>query len=178
MSKTLRARRISRVLGGGLAATAMAAGLSLATSGAAHADSSFTVHLSPENTFGLLLDVNGASYAPGASVIDWYANGGQNQAWTFIPDGVGGVYEIQNVNSGLCLTTDGVAGDGVYQLQCTGSLPQRWSTALTPSNPGSFSIQSSWTHLYLDVNGNSGWAGATIDTWYGNGQLNQFFTAL
>jgi hypothetical protein len=178
MSKTLRSRRPRRVVGGGLAAAALAAGLAVGTSGPAHADSSFTVHLSPENTLGLLLDVNGASQAAGASVIDWYANGGQNQAWTFVPDGTGGVYEIQNVNSGLCLTTDGVAGDGVYQLQCTGSLPQRWSTALTPSNPGSFSIQSQWTHLYLDVNGDSPWAGASLDTWYRNDQLNQFFTAL
>jgi hypothetical protein len=177
MDKSLRTRRTRRVVGGGLAATALAAGLTLGASGAAHADSGFTVHLSPNNTFGLLLDVNGASQSAGAGVIDWYANGGQNQSWTFIPFG-NNVYEIQNVNSGQCLTTDGVAGDGVYQLQCTGSLPQKWSTQITPSAVGAYTIRSAWTGLYLDVNSASPWAGTTIDTWYSNGQSNQYFAAL
>lgn len=71
-----------------------------------------------------------------------------------------------------------MAGDGVYQLQCTGSLPQKWSTAITPSAIGASTIRSAWTGLYLDVNGNSSWAGATIDTWPYNGQSNQYFGAL
>ena len=177
MNKNLLTRRARRVLGGGLATTVLAAGLTLGASGAAHADGGFTIHLTPNNTLGLLLDVNGASQSPGAGVIDWYADGGQNQAWTFIPFG-NNVYEIQNVNSGQCLTTDGVAGDGVYQLQCTGSLPQKWSTPITPSAVGAYTIKSAWTGLYLDVNGNSSWPGATVDTWYYNGQSNQYFGAL
>lgn len=175
--RTRRVRRVRRALGGSLAATAMAAGLAVATSGTAHADSSFTVHVSPNNTLGLLLDVNGASQSPGAGVIDWYANGGQNQSWTFISFGNSN-YEIQNVNSGQCLTTDGVAGDSVYQLQCTGSLPQLWHTALTPSGAGAYAIQNDWSYLFLDVNNASPWAGTTIDTWYWNGGENQYFEAL
>ena len=177
MSKHPRTRGIRRLLGGGLAASALAAGLTLGTGTAAHADSGFTVHLTPNNTLGLLLDVNGASTAPAAGVIDWYANGGANQAWTFIPFG-NDTYEIQNVNSQLCLTTDGVAGDGVYQLQCVGGAQQKWVTALSPSAFGAYPIRNLYSGLYLDVSGNTAWPGATIDTWYWNGQNNQYFGAV
>jgi hypothetical protein len=177
MSENSRARRIRRVLGGGLAASALAAGLTVGAGQAAHADSSFTVHLTPNNTLGLLLDVNGASTAPGAGVIDWYANGGANQVWTFIPFG-NSTYEIQNAGSGLCLTTDGVAGDGVYQLQCVGGDQQKWITGLTPSAVGAYPIRSVSSGLFLDVSGNTAWPGAAIDTWYWNGQNNQYFAAL
>jgi len=177
LSKTPRARRARRLLGGGLAASALAAAVTIGAGGAAHADSTFTVHLTPNNTFGLLVDVNGASTAPNAGVIDWYANGGSNQVWTFIPFG-NSTYEIQNANSSLCLTSDGVAGDGVYQLQCAGGAQQKWSTALTPSAIGAYPIRNVSSGLYLDVNGNSSWPGATIDTWYWNGQSNQYFAAV
>lgn len=177
MTKNTRMSRTRRILGGGLAASILAAGLTLGTGAAAHADSGFTVHLTPNNTLGLLLDVNGASTAPGAGVIDWYADGGGNQSWTFIPFG-SSTYEIQNVNSGLCLTTDGVAGDGVYQLQCAGGAQQKWSTGLTPSAIGAYSIQNVSSGLYLDVSGNTAWPGATIETWYWNGQGNQYFAAI
>lgn len=176
MTKTSHGSRVRRLLGG-CAAVASAAGLAIGAGGTAQADSAFTVHLTPNNTLGLLVDVNGGSRAPGANVIDWYANGGGNQVWTFIPFG-NNTYEIQNANSGLCLTTDGIAGDGVYQLQCAGAAPQKWSTALTPAAFGAYPIQSAYSGLYLDVAGNTPWAGATIDTWYWNGQNNQYFAAL
>jgi hypothetical protein len=177
MNENPRIRRRHRRLAATLAATALAAGLAAATGPAARADSSFTVHLTPDNPLGLLLDVSGASTAPAAGVIDWYANGGANQSWTFIPFG-NRVYEIQNVNSGLCLTTDGVAGDGVYQLQCAGGAPQLWSTAITLTGVGAGTIRSVYSGLYLDVSGNTAWPGATIDTWYWNGQDNQYFGAV
>ncbi|WP_042384097.1 RICIN domain-containing protein [Streptacidiphilus melanogenes] len=177
MSRTAHNRGLRCRIGGGLAATALAAGLALGASGTASADSGFTVHLSPNNTLGLLLDVNGASQSPGAGVIDWYANGGANQQWRFVPFG-NNVYELVNVNSGMCLTTDGVAGDGVYQLQCAGGAQQLWSTGITPSAVGAYPIRSTYSGLYLDVSGNTAWPGATIDTWYWNGQGNQYFEAL
>ena len=176
-TKTPRARRTRRLLGGGLAASALAAALTVGAGGAAHADSAFTVHLTPNNTFGLLVDVNGGSTAPNAGVIDWYANGGANQVWTFIPFG-NSTYEIQNANSSLCLTSDGVPGDGVYQLQCAGGAQQKWVTALTPSAIGAYPIRNVSSGLFLDVSGNSPWAGTTIDTWYWNGQSNQYFAAV
>ena len=55
--------------------------------GPASASSGFTTHITPNNTLGLLLDVQGGSTQPGAPVIDWYANGGANQEWTFSTTG-------------------------------------------------------------------------------------------
>lgn len=161
-----------------------AAAVSVATAGvlaggaaSAQAASGFTIHISPNNTLGLLLDVNGGSTSPGTGVIDWYANGGANQVWTFIPFG-NNVYEIQNENSGQCLTTDGVAGDQVYQLQCAGGTDQLWQTGLNPSTASAWTIDDPYTGLYLDVNSDSPWAGTSIDTWYYNGGANQYFAAL
>ncbi len=170
-----RASRLSAVLA--LLATPALLGAVLA--GPASASTSFTVHVTPNNTLGLLLDVSGASTAPGAPVIDWFANGGANQEWTFLPDGGNNTYEIVNVNSGMCLTTDGIAGDQVYQLSCAGSQIQQWTTGLNPNNTGyGYPIKSVYSGLYLDVSGNSAWPGASIDTWPYNGGNNQFFGAL
>ncbi|MBS2966433.1 hypothetical protein KGA66_25550 [Actinocrinis puniceicyclus] len=67
-------------------AAAATATVALATAGvlgagatAAHADSGFTIHLTPNSSFGLLLDMSGGSTSPGAGLIQWYANGGNNQ---------------------------------------------------------------------------------------------------
>src|SRR6516162_5628253 len=103
-----RAAKLSALLAG-LAVPALVGGAVLA--GPASASTQFTVHVTPNNTFGLLLDVSGGSTQPGAPVIDWWANGGANQQWTFSPIGGNNTYEIINVNSGMCLATDGVAGD-------------------------------------------------------------------
>jgi hypothetical protein len=170
-----RAARLSAVL----AVLATPALLGAMLAGPASASSSFTIHVTPNNTLGLLLDVSGGSTAPGAPVIDWFANGGANQEWTFSPIGGSNTYEIINVNSGLCLTTDGVAGDQVYQLSCSGSQIQQWRTSLTPGSAGvAYTIRNVYSGLYLDVNGDSPWPGASIDTWPYTGGSNQFFGAL
>lgn len=144
----------------------------------AAAASAFTVRVTPANTFFMLLDVSGASTSPGAPVIDWWANGGSNQSWTFSPDGGANTYEIINQNSGQCLTTDGVAGDQVLQMPCTGSQLQEWRTGLSPSSSETYTIQNVYSGLYLDVNSDSPWPGTSIDTWYYNGGQNQFFQAV
>jgi hypothetical protein len=172
-TRVTRGRRIA----GAVAASAAAVGVFAASAGTASASSDFTIHVSPNSSFGLLLDVSGASQSPGAGVIQWYANGGANQAWTFASLG-GTTYEIVNVNSGQCLSTDGVAGDAVVQLPCSGALGQRWSTNLNPSTVSAWTIANPWSGLYLDVNGASPWAGASLDVWYYNGGSNQFFVAL
>ncbi|MEV5957766.1 RICIN domain-containing protein [Streptomyces sp. NPDC051987] len=148
-----------------------------AGTGNAQADSSFTIHVTPNSSFGLLLDVAGGSTSPGGGVIQWYANGGANQNWTFYSYG-NSTYEIINGNSNMCLSTDGVAGDSVYQMPCVGAQYQMWRTPLTPSLIGAATIYNPWSGLYLDVNGASPWAGASIDTWYWNGGSNQYFAAI
>jgi len=171
-----RSRRAAR-LSAGLAAIAGLALLgSAARAGPASASTSFTYHITPENTFALLLDVSGASTQPGAPVIDWYPNGGANQFWTFSPDGgTNNTYEIINANSGQCLTTDGRAGDQVYQWPCEGGTDQLWQTPLVSPNGSNAPIVSVSSGLVLDVSGDSQWAGAAIDTWYFNAQANQYF---
>jgi len=156
-----------------LGSSALLAGVFASTAAA----SEFTTQVTPNNTFALLLDVSGASTAPGAPVIDWWANGGANQNWTFNSVGPASTYEIINQNSGQCLTTDGVPGDQVTQMPCVGSLQQEWLTAFNPGR-GPRMIQSVYSGLYLDVNSDSPWPGASIDTWYYNGNSNQYFSSL
>lgn len=167
-------RRAAR-LSAALALLATPALLGAVLAGPASASSSFTTHLTPNNTFFLLLDVSGGSTYPGAPVIDWTANGGANQNWLFLPYGSSNRYQIVNVNSNMCLTTDGVAGDQVYQDPCTGVPNQQWFTNLSPGNGQAYTIQSAGSGLYLDVSGDSPWAGAAIDTWPYNGGYNQEF---
>jgi hypothetical protein len=180
MSRTITRRtrrtRTRRVLGAAAAIVATA-GAVAAGAGNASADTNFTIHITPNSSFGLLLDVSGGSQNPGAGVIQWYANGGANQVWSFYSFG-GNTYEIVNGNSGQCLTTDGVAGDPVVQLPCNGGLGQRWATGLNPSSISAWTIANPWSGLYLDVNGASPWAGASLDVWYYNGGSNQYFAAL
>jgi len=160
------------------------AAVALATTGAvaggaasAQASSGFTTHITPDNTSFLLLDVSGGSTSLGGGVIDWVADGGANQSWTFIPYSTN-VYEIENNNSGMCLTTDNVAGDQVYQFTCLGASTQLWYTGLTPGSVSDWTIRSQSSGLYLDVNGDSPWEGTSIDTWYFNGGYNQYFGAI
>lgn len=61
-------------------------GALVAGSGAAHAASGFTVHITPDSSFGLLLDMSGGSTSPGGGLIQWYANGGANQSWSVCRD--------------------------------------------------------------------------------------------
>jgi Ricin-type beta-trefoil lectin domain-like len=170
-------RRAARLSAAG-AALAIPALLGVTLASAASASSSFTTHLTPNNTFALLLDVSGGSTYPGAPVIDWYANGGANQNWLFLPASGSNTYEIVNVNSNMCLTTDGVAGDQVYQEPCSGSQLQAWRTGLVPGTASAYTIQNVSSGLYLDVNGDSPWPGASIDTWYYNGGANQYFAGV
>lgn len=132
------------------------------------------IYLSPGQSPWLFVDVSGASQSWGAPVIQYSLTGGANQKWDFqnLPDGNA---QIVNANSGQCLTTDGVAGDGVYQFPCVGALSQEWSTGLHADDGEVHSIRSASSGLYLDVYGGSGSQGAVIDTWYWNGGQNQLF---
>lgn len=166
-----------RILRRGLGAVALAAATAAAllgvTAGAANAASAMTVRLAPASNLLLTVEVYGASYDNGAAIDQWTVNGGSNQIWNFVP--VGTAYEIVNARSGKCITTDNVAGDTLYQFTCIGATTQLWYTGLVPGNGYAYAIQSASSGLYMEVNGNSGWAGANIDTWYWNGGNNQYF---
>ena len=164
-----RRRRLNAALAAAIATLMLAAVPSLAS-----AQSLNSVSIDPGIANGyLVLDVNGASTTPGAPVIQWLRNGNSNQRWNFVglPDGG---EQIVNQNSGMCLTTDGVAGHWVYQWPCDRSNShQDWrgETVLGGAN----GLYNRYSGLWLDVNGGSPWPGAHLITWYGNGSEGQVF---
>jgi hypothetical protein len=174
-SATGRRRRIRR--GVGVAAVAVAAAIVpvVASTAPANAATGFTVRISPNNTAGLMLDIDGASGSPGADLIDWVYNGGANQVFTFEPSG--SYYEIVNQYSGMCLYANGMAGSPVTQQICNGSPAEQWSTGLTPGSIYAYAIQNPVSGLYMDVNGDSPWEGTQIIQWTWNGGENQYFSA-
>ncbi|MCU7724396.1 RICIN domain-containing protein [Actinoplanes sp. KI2] len=157
-----------------VAATSAAAfaGLLLGAPGVAHA-SGQQVRLAPVSNPFLYLDVQGGSHGDGAPIIQWTLSG-DNQLFTLQPSG--GYFELVDKASGKCITTDGVAGNQVYQWNCHGTANQLWDTSLVANNLIGYSIRNVSSNLYLEVAGNSGARGAAIDTWYWNGGNNQFFT--
>jgi hypothetical protein len=179
--KGARARATGRLglirRGSAVAAVAAAAVLVplVASSASASAATGFSVHLSPNNTSALMLDIDGASGSPGADLIDWVYNGGANQAFTFEPNG--NYYEIVNQYSGLCLDGSGGAGQPITQQYCNGSPTQQWATSLASNTLLAYPIQNAGTGLYMDVNGDSPWEGTDVITWYWNGGANQYFAA-
>lgn len=100
----------------------------------------------------------------------------QQQRWNFVqlPDGN---EQIVNQNSGMCLTTDGVAGHWVYQWPCDSSNPhQEWKGSLISAwYAGEHPLQNPASGLMLDVEGDHWWAGANIITWYPNGTDGELF---
>jgi Ricin-type beta-trefoil lectin domain-like len=168
--------RLTRAAGALALAVAAAGALVGATAGPAAATTTDSViRIAPESNFLLTLDVRGGSTSAGGTVDQWTVNGGSNQMWVLRqrPDGY---YWIVNVQSNLCLATDGVAGHPVFQWFCSDTDPGvLWNTNLTTGNLIAYSIQNKGSGLYLDVHGDSRTAGADIDTWYWNGGSNQFF---
>ncbi len=110
-------------------------------------------------------------------VIQWYNNGGAEQKWYFdeVYDSNSGFegYLLRNQNSGLCLSTDGYAGDTLFQDWCNAGNTREWFTVGTSGADNQIFNRS--TGLYLDVSGYSYAAGANIDLWYSNGGSNQYF---
>lgn len=191
MKKAMLERVMSRRVAVRAAATALAAGGLLIGTGAA-ANASSNVYTSGQYTVyedsqahwitasydGMNVAIaDGGTYL-GAGAIQWYNDGAAEQKWYFdqVYDQTGG-YEgvlLRNENSGLCLVTDGNAGDQVYQWPCnpntSGELFWHYGSV------GAYnSFEGRSTGLYLDVSGYSYGAGANIDLWYSNGQPNQLF---
>ena len=68
---------------------------------------------------GKLLDVFGSSVDNGADVVQWTANGQNNQRWRFVDVG-GGYSQVVSANSGKCLDVAGAGtADGVRVIQWT-----------------------------------------------------------
>jgi hypothetical protein len=152
---------------GALAATGL-----LAAPGAAQAASYGPIRIAPDSNQFLFFDVSGGSTGDGAKIIQWSLSG-SNQGWNFKAAG-GNTFQIVNVKSGKCMTTDGVAGHQLYQWACSTDSRQLWYTSLDGTGTAFF-IESVFSHLFVDVSGDSRSQGAAIDTWYENGASNQTF---
>jgi hypothetical protein len=173
-SNTLGKRNMNfrRVVATLVAATAGGTGLLAATAGTAHAATSSQYSTLVPSSDWLNVAVAGGSTAPGAPIIQWWATGGAEQEWALPTSYTTG--EIINQNSGMCVTTDGVAGDQLYQEPCSnGAASQQWYAAHNTDGPTLF--QNPATGLVMDVSGYDMWAGGQIDAWYPNGQANQYF---
>jgi hypothetical protein len=169
--------RRSRVAMAGLALCGGISGVALAaTAGTASADPGITTTLAA-NSSGLVLDVKGASMEPGPDgvVIQWYPNGQANQNWVLPAPGSTGF--IRNQNSGMCLTTDGAAGDQLYQEPCDPNLASYEQWNVTQPGYGQVELYNPWFDLAVDVYNDSSMAGQPIDAWYPNEQPNQTFFA-
>ena len=74
----------------------------------------------------------------------------------------------------MCLATDGVAGHQLYQEPCSPNLVRFETWNVTSDAPG-MNFYNPYFGLSVDVYGNSYTAGAAIDGWSYNGQMNQWF---
>jgi hypothetical protein len=171
------ARRGLRAAAAMTAVLLAAGGAALAGAGAASADvNSWQQLIAVSSLYNL--DVNGASTSAYAPIDVWYNTGGANQQFSY-PDQNGQVAQIINENSGMCITTDGVAGDGLFQLPCQNAGNQQWEAETWTAwwNPGKTMVTflNPWSGLVMDIYDDSYSPGATVDAWYPNGGLNQSF---
>jgi hypothetical protein len=139
---------------------------------------SYWIYSNPWWSVPLFLDDSGGSYAAGNGIIQWTWNGGHNQDWYVLPTD-SGYAQIVNRMTGQCLSEFGGAGGQVVQYPCYGWAQQQWYLGVYPGqnlNYTGHTVTNRWSGLVLDVNGGSTSAGAAIDTWYYNGNWNQWFT--
>lgn len=122
---------------------------------------------------GKVLDVNGASTADGANVIQWSSNSGDNQQWEIIDVG-SGYSRIVNRNSGKVLDVNGAStanGASVIQWPSNGGNNQQWE--IINNGGGYYRIINRNSGKALDVSGGGTANGADVIQWPWNGGNNQ-----
>jgi hypothetical protein len=151
-----------------LAAAIAALTVALAGSPAAQAgiDTSQMYRITTLNS--LALDVEGASMADDARVIQWGVKpSGPNQLWNFVPQG-DATYEIVNVNSNKCLSVyyDGrFAGAGLVQYDCHGWSDQLWEVSFPYGDGSTVKLKAVSSGMFADVPGDSNSWGTQIVQW-------------
>ncbi|MBR7839330.1 RICIN domain-containing protein [Actinospica durhamensis] len=184
ITRTLMSGKVARRSARAFALAALTGSAALAAGGAAHADS---IDISWSSTYLISASydaqnvaVAGGSSSPGTRIIQWPTDDGAEQEWRFgnvIDNGQDIGTLIQNGGTGMCITTDGNAGDGVYEEECEATAASELFDV--SGSLGSYdSIYNISNGLYLDVSGYSGNEGANIDLWYWNGQGNQSFVTV
>jgi Ricin-type beta-trefoil lectin domain-like/RibD C-terminal domain len=122
-----------------------------------------------------VLDVEGASTQLGAKVIQFVGTGGSNQKWTFATR-ADGQQQLVNNRSGMCLTTNGLAGSQLYQWTCNGGPRQVWKGDLELAFTFRYHrLTNPSTGLVIDIKGDSVAPGAPAIGWYPNNNGGQAF---
>jgi hypothetical protein len=122
------------------------------------------------------LDVYNWSKSTTAVIDQWTCGNNQaNQLWTPVAPSGGLGYELVNVNSGLCLESDGTPGDDLNQLVCNANnLNEQW-------DPYGYDVYQNYVNLgdgyCLDAYGSGTSNGTLVDSWYCNNGKNQFWAA-
>ncbi|MEU2779785.1 RICIN domain-containing protein, partial [Streptomyces sp. NPDC007162] len=150
--------------------------------GGALEDSTGTPNTNPSTYYsiknvnsGLVMDVNGASTADGASVIQWPNSGNANQQWTIVPVS-GQLNKIVNRNSGKVLDLGWAShwrGTALQQSTYNGSNNQLWYFEPTS---GGYLIRNFESKQVLEVSNSSTANGATLDQYMPLNQPNQAWT--
>ena len=168
--------KAARFLGAAAVVSTSCAGVLAASQGAAFAQSASDETL-VSNFSWLNVAVREGSTSPGTDLIQWWADGGGEQQWDALHySNNPSVIYFQNINSGLCIATDGVAGDPLEQEPCSSSnVYEQWVSAYVWWAFG-YTLYNPASGLDMDVQGASYWGGAEIDGWYPNNQLNQVFS--
>lgn len=125
------------------------------------AASGLNYHPLISNSSWLNVGVRGGSTSSGTDIIQWWADGKTDQQWAgFSYTGESSnTVRFMNQGSGLCLTTDGVPGQWVYQQVCDpANARQAWMRTYVWMYSG-YTLYNAATGLNLDVQGNSYWGG-------------------
>nr|WP_225943861.1 RICIN domain-containing protein [Actinophytocola algeriensis] len=122
---------------------------------------------------GKALDVNGASTAAGAAVIQWSVHGGQNQQFDFVSSG-DDRYRIRARHSGLVLQPASSGGGAdIVQQPDTNAAGQQWR--VVDQGGGAVSLVNQQSGLAMDVWNVSTADGARVSQWTVTGAANQRF---
>jgi alpha-L-fucosidase 2 len=122
---------------------------------------------------GKAADVNGASTAAGAALIQWAIHSGSNQQFDFVDAG-GGYWRIRARHSGHVLQVSGTGtGADITQQPISAATSQQWS--VTDHGNGTVSLINRHSGLAMDVWSQSTADGARISQWNATGGTNQRF---
>ncbi|MDG4828223.1 glycoside hydrolase N-terminal domain-containing protein [Solwaraspora sp. WMMD1047] len=122
---------------------------------------------------GKAADINGASTAAGAALIQWPAGSGANQQFDFVPTD-GGHYRIRARHSGLVLQVAGNStGADITQQPASTATSQQWR--VVDQGGGVVSLVNRQSGLAMDVWQASTADGARISQWTVTGSANQRF---
>jgi hypothetical protein len=119
------------------------------------------------------MDVNGASQASGAIVIQWTCGTSANQQWT-LEDAGGGFSRLKASHSGMCLDIGNQSsenGVGLVQATCGTGASQQWTRQ--DAGGGYYRLINRFNNKCADVPGRSSSDGTQLVQWSCNGGQNQ-----